>query len=179
MEQERRRSLLGASLNTAYGPCSVAAAELVRSAHSDKNNILHKAHYPERVIVSDLDAPVQMRARAAELKNTHQEDTSGGTRSVSKGIGIYLSQDVRIEKVPVESETTIHRTFRKPKVVPYTVMKEETHFGDIWLADGVLGGKILMPIATFQDRTDGQCKYVDSSPFLPCTPMRRVGSGLN
>jgi hypothetical protein len=166
--EAEHRSLLGAALNIEYGPCSVAAAELARAA---SNLITHppydyqkleKAQTGVTQIVTDSTFPSHRLLDTYPLyKKTDVEGeysySSNKTVHASQGISIVQNIEVTKEKI---IEKVSSRKFGLRSVKEQEVLKEYESRGSVWQADEISGGRVLMPLAAFETRADGNCSYV-------------------
>ncbi len=160
---EAHRSLLGAALNLEYGPCSVAAAELSRVAVNSMkhaaDNILAIGALEERVVVSGMTVPISQLCAATQIAYRRGYiDRYSRQQVETTNMPFMLVQNFKNEEPEVRIvEVKKGRLKRKTKEPAIFTKKVP---GDIWLADMVAGGRVLMPVAAFEPRIDGSCSYV-------------------
>jgi hypothetical protein len=170
-EQQPYRSLLGAALNLEYGPCSVAAAELAKSAKATVSARLHdteRSVSPVSRLISGHEngsKPQPVYEFQLEREEPDGQTYDGRPKFRSRYLNLSLVQNIdeRVVVRPVEVKEK-KRFGSTTKIVEKEVLEKQ--LGDIWLADRILAGAILMPIATFQDRNDGNCSYVQIGPEI-------------
>lgn len=142
-QEEQQRSLLGAALSIEYGPCSVAAAELSRQAAEISRRKPYRDFH-----LKNQDAAIVVDSGYPEIRKVDQQ--------LLFNVQSYDDKNTTLPfAVVAGQEKRKSRGLRKK-------VSSEGRVGDgaMWLGYRIADGRVLLPIATFEPREDGNCSYV-------------------
>jgi hypothetical protein len=74
--------------------------------------------------------------------------------------GVRVVQDINTTQETVRELVKTKGRLGIKRTKLENVVKDSENLGSIWLADQILGGRVLMPLVTFEERLDGNCSYV-------------------
>lgn len=175
-----RRSWLGGALSLEFAPCHAASLQLAAAAHDlmkargdslmEYNNDkppqgrLYLQDYPRNdgyhnaIVATPLNVPVAQLCDRLIIKNAKRERNNRGREIYTyTPLPVAVVRNIHEDKKVLKEE--IKEKWHKKKTVQ-EIEKYSYRLGDVWLADMVAGGKVLMQIAGFELREDGNCSYV-------------------